>query len=231
MSDGDFYRERRETWWDRLVDVIAVRRSGGEPSADYLFSNDGPVAVQTIADVPEHIKTQIREEAVLDTFNRLESSLRLLLHATTEGREPESKDQYQQILNVWRFELEQRANLVPDTYCGAVQRYEPAMDEAYIIDGRCGPGDLLLIRVPCWRMYERIVIRGEAEPAGGAAAAAAPEPRKPQRPAWAEEALRKREEELQQKEVTATDESVSGTVDHTASAGAAAAEGTGGRES
>lgn len=176
MSDGDFYTERAPTWWDRLVDAIAARRSGQELPMDSLFQSTGAWAPQTVADVPEQLKAQIREEAVLEIFNRLESSLRLLLHATTEGREPAGPEQYQKILNVWRYELENRANLIPDTYCGAVVRYEPRMDEAYVIDGRCSPGDLLLIRVPCWRCFDRIVIRGEAEPAGDQAAAASEEP-------------------------------------------------------
>ena len=44
-----------------------------------------------------------------------------------------------------------------------MQRYEPEMETAYTIDGRCQAGDLLRIRVPCWRMNEQVVVRGEAE--------------------------------------------------------------------
>lgn len=135
---------------------------GYQVPADSLFANTWNGA-ESVADVPEAVKAQIREEALLTAFNRLETSLRLLLYATTPGKEPPTPEHLHQILNVWRFELEHRVNLVPDTYCGAVQHYEPSMENAYSIDGRCEPGDRLRIRVPCWRMFEKIVIRGEAE--------------------------------------------------------------------
>ncbi len=130
---------------------------------DSLFADTWNQGASAVADVPEQVKAQIREEAVLSIVNRLEASLRLLLYATTPGKEPPTADHCRQILNVWRYELEHRIHLTPDTYCGAVQRYDPEMDEAYSIIGRCQPGDLLRIRVPCWRMYEKVVIRGEAE--------------------------------------------------------------------
>ena len=129
---------------------------------DSLFAGSWGGA-NSVADVPEQVKAQIQEETLLATFNRLESSLRLLLYATTPGKEPPTAEDCHQILNVWRYELEHRVNLTPDTYCGAVQRYEADMETAYTIDGRCRPGDLLRIRVPCWRMHDRVVIRGEAE--------------------------------------------------------------------
>ena len=130
--------------------------------ADSLFASSWNGA-NSVADVPETVKAQISEEALLRAFNRLETSLRLLLYATTPGKEPPTPEHLHQILNVWRYELEHRVNLVPDTYCGAVQNYDPDMDSAYTIEGRCQPGDRLRIRVPCWRMFEKIVIRGEAE--------------------------------------------------------------------
>lgn len=165
MSQMESYSSERRTWWERLVDSLTARRDGAVEYAvpsDSLFSGSY-AAPQSVADVPEKVKVQIREEAVLDAFNRLEASLRLLLYATTPGKEPPSPERYQQILSVWRYELEQRINLTPDTYCGAVQRYEAEMEAAYTIDGRCVPGDLLRIRVPCWRMNQRVVVRGEAE--------------------------------------------------------------------
>ncbi len=134
-----------------------------EVPADSLFANGWTVSAQSIADVPERLKAQIREEALLDAFNQLEASLRLLLYATTPDKEPPTAERCHQILNVWRYELEHRIRLTPDTYCGAVQRYEPDMERSYTIDGRCERGDLLRIRVPCWRMHDRIVVRGEAE--------------------------------------------------------------------
>lgn len=176
MSQTEFAAPERRGWWDRLMDSLMARKDGevqADIPADSLFADAWNAGGQSLADVPENLKAQIREEAVLDTFNRLEASLRLLLHATTPGKEPPSTERYQQILNVWRYELEHRINLQPDTYCGAVQKYEAAMDPAYIIDGRCQPGDLLRIRVPCWRMRDKIVIRGEAEVVEGEDLAAA----------------------------------------------------------
>jgi len=154
------------SWWERLLQSFAFRREGDmgyQVPADSLFANTWNGGTESVADVPEAIKAQIREEALLTAFNRLETSLRLLLYATTPGKEPPTPEHLHQILNVWRFELEHRVNLVPDTYCGAVQHYAPEMDAAYTIDGRCASGDRLRIRVPCWRMFEKIVIRGEAE--------------------------------------------------------------------
>jgi hypothetical protein len=152
--------------WERLLQAFALRPEGDmgyQVPADSLFANTWNGGTESVADVPEAVKAQIREEALLTAFNRLETSLRLLLYATTPGKEPPTPEHLHQILNVWRFELEHRVNLVPDTYCGAVQNYAPEMDAAYTIDGRCSSGDRLRIRVPCWRMFEKIVIRGEAE--------------------------------------------------------------------
>jgi hypothetical protein len=164
MNQPDFAGAARRGWWDRLVDSLRGRTNDLELElpADSLFAARGAVPA-TVADVPESVKGQIRDAALLDLFNQLESSLRLLLYATTPGREPPSAERCQQILSVWRYELEHRINLMPDTYCGAVQRYEPEMAAAYTIYGRCEPGDLLRINVPCWRMHEQIVVRGEAE--------------------------------------------------------------------
>lgn len=164
MSQLEYGATVRRNFWDRLCDSLAGRREVRMPELpeDSLFATVAGEPA-TMADVPETVKAAIREEAVLDTFNRLEASLRLLLFATTPGKEPPSAERCQQILNVWRYELERSVNLQPDTYCGAVHRYELAMEHAYTIDGRCTPGDLLRIRVPCWKMKDRIVVRGEAE--------------------------------------------------------------------
>jgi hypothetical protein len=164
MSETEYSIAAPRGFWEKLIDSLRGRRRapGEELPADSLFAMATPVVV-SMADVPETVKTQIRDAALLDMFNQLESSLRLLLYATAPGKEPPSAERCQQILSVWRFELEQRVNLLPDTYCGAVQQYEPAMDSAYIIYGRVNTGDLLRIRVPCWRMQEQVVVRGEAE--------------------------------------------------------------------
>jgi hypothetical protein len=166
MSQVDYLNGERRSWWDRLVDTLVARREGEleyELPADSLFAGAWSAGAGSVADVPEKVKAQIREEAVRDTFNRLEASLRLLLYATTPGKEPPTSERCQQILSVWRYELEHRLYLTPDTYCGAVQRYEAEMEVSYTIDGRCAPGDLLRIRVPCWRMNDQVVVRGEAE--------------------------------------------------------------------
>lgn len=181
MSQTELYGTERKGWWERLMESLGARREGDpyEVPQDSLFAGAWNGTGQTVADVPDKVKAQIREEAILDTFHRLEQSLRLLLYATTPGKEPPSNERYQQILNVWRYELEHRVNLTADTYCGAVQKYDPSMDEGYTIDGRCQPGDLLRIRVPCWRMYDRIVIRGEAEVVGPEDSGEAKEPTTP----------------------------------------------------
>ena len=169
MNQSDYCANGQGNWWERL---FGPRDGRSENDMDYKLPDDSLFAsawqggAESVADVPEGVQAQIREEAVLTAFNRLESSLRLLLHATVPDKEPPSAERCQQILNVWRYELEHRVHLTPDTYCGAVQRYEPQMDGAYIIDGRCEKGDLLRIRVPCWRMFDRVVIRGEAELVG-----------------------------------------------------------------
>lgn len=166
MSQTEYYTTTdRKSWWERLFSLLisrAEKQMEVDLPPDSLF-NGTWTGANSVADVPEHIKAQIREEALLTAFNRLESSLRLLLYATTPGKEPPTADRCHQILNVWRYELEHRVNLTPDTYCGAVQRYAAEMEDGYTIDGACQPGDLLRIRVPCWRMNERIVVRGEAE--------------------------------------------------------------------
>lgn len=165
MDHVEYLASDQRNWWQQLLALLLGRPEGDmgyQLPEDSLFANTWNGA-DSVADVPESIKAQIREEALLTAFNRLETSLRLLLYATTPGKEPPTPEHLHQILNVWRFELEHRVNLVPDTYCGAVQHYEPSMENAYTIDGRCEPGDRLRIRVPCWRMFEKIVVRGEAE--------------------------------------------------------------------
>jgi hypothetical protein len=134
------------------------------PADSLIAQAMGPrVRPASLAEVPDDVRAQIREDALLATFHRLESSLRLLLHATTPGKEPGSVERYQQILSVWRYELEHRIQLKPDTYAGAVQRFDPTLNTAYMIDGRCDTGDLVRIRIPCWRLNDKIVVRGEAE--------------------------------------------------------------------
>jgi len=149
----------------RIMEAISPRGEGAslQLPPDSLFAGGWQGPAGAVADVPEDVKAKIREEAVFTMFHRLETSLRLLLHATTPGKEPPTAESLRQILNVWRYELEHRVHLVADTYCGAIRRYQPTMEDSYVIDGRCRPGDLLRVRVPCWRMRDRVVIRGEAE--------------------------------------------------------------------
>ena len=155
MSQLETLEDERRGWWERLFSSLLPRPEEAmsyQLPPDSLFADSWNQAAGSVADVPEQIKAQIREEAVLSLVNRLEASLRLLLYATTPGKEPPTAERCHQILNVWRYELEHRIHLTPDTYCGAVQRYEPEMELAYAIIGRCQAGDLLRIRVPCWRM-------------------------------------------------------------------------------
>jgi hypothetical protein len=169
MSEVEFDVVERRSWWERLFGFMNGRAESSIEDrlpADSLLAGAWSGGGQSVADVPEKVKAQIREEALLSYFNRLEAPLRLLLYATIPDREPPSAEHCHEILNVWRYELEHRVSLTPDTYCGAVQRYQPDMDEAYAIEGRCHTGDLLRIRVPCWRMFDRIVVRGEAELVG-----------------------------------------------------------------
>ena len=165
MDQVEVYNQSRETILRRVMRALVKEESlGVQLPEDSLLSGAWRGDAENLADVPEQLKQQIREEAVLAVFNRLESSLRLLLHATAPDREPPSQEAYRKILDVWRFELEDRASLVPDTYAGAVQKYDPDMVTAYAIAGRCDAGDLMRIKVPCWRLFGRVVIRGEAEP-------------------------------------------------------------------
>ena len=118
----------------------------------------------TMADIPLPLKRRLQEEALQTTFHRLEMPLRFLLYATAPGREPTSVEEYQGIVNLWRQGLEAEARLMPDNFTGAVRCYEPAMDDAYTIKGRCTPGQQLRITVPAWRLHGEVVVRGEAEP-------------------------------------------------------------------
>jgi hypothetical protein len=118
----------------------------------------------TMADIPVPLKRRLQEEALQTTFHRLEMPLRFLLYATAPGREPNSLQEYQDIVNLWRQGLEKEARLLPDNFAGAVRNYEPGMDDAYIIRGRCRTGQQVRITVPAWRMHGQVVVRGEAEP-------------------------------------------------------------------
>jgi hypothetical protein len=118
----------------------------------------------TMADIPVPLKRRLQEEALQTAFHRLEMPLRFLLYATAPGREPNSLEEYQGIVNLWRQGLETEVRLVPDNFSGAIRSYEPAMDSAYTIKGRCALGQQLRITVPAWRLHGEVVVRGEAEP-------------------------------------------------------------------
>jgi hypothetical protein len=123
-----------------------------------------PAKEMTLADIPALLKRRLQEEALQTTFHRLEMPLRFLLYATAPGREPTSLEEYQGIVNLWRQGLETEARLMPDNFTGAVRCYEPTMDDAYTIKGRCTPGQQLRITIPAWRLHGQVVVRGEAEP-------------------------------------------------------------------
>src|ERR1051325_2293501 len=93
MSQTSYDATDERNWWERLLESLGARREEGmdyQLPSDSLFASSWNKEVTCVADVPEKIRAQIREEAVLDTFNRLEASLRLLLYATAPDREPPS---------------------------------------------------------------------------------------------------------------------------------------------
>src|SRR5438132_634174 len=131
---------------DRLPEwVVAELR----PDSD---SQKSDLDMNCMADVPSPLKRRLQEEAVQMTFHRLETPLRFLLYATVPGQEPQSIQECHDILNLWRRGLEEEARLVPDAYSGAVIPYEPTLEKAYCINGRCDPGDPLRITIPAWRI-------------------------------------------------------------------------------
>jgi len=163
MMQAEVVSTERRSWWGKLFGALTGRGETYELPSDSLFAESWDGTASAVADVPEQVKKQIEEEAVLAAFSRLGHSLRLLMHATVPGKEPPTAEGCHQILNVWRYELEHSVKLIPDSYCGALLRYKAGLEDAYVIHGRCQAGDLLQVAVPCWRMYDRIVIRGELE--------------------------------------------------------------------
>lgn len=156
------------SWLRRLRGQDGKRGEEGRPFSDRFWRREDESRAQanemTLADVPVPLKRRLQEEALQTTFHRLEMPLRFLLYATAPGREPTSLEEYQGIVNLWRQGLETEARLMPDNFTGAVRRYEPAMDDAYTIKGRCTAGQQLRITVPAWRLHGQVVVRGEAEP-------------------------------------------------------------------
>jgi hypothetical protein len=147
-------RRQRGEEGHRLSERFWNRQEGGRPQPKEM----------TMADIPLPLKRRLQEEALQTAFHRLEMPLRFLLYATAPGREPTSVEEYQGIVNLWRQGLEAEARLMPDNFTGAVRCYEPAMEDAYTIKGRCTPGQQLRITVPAWRLHGQVVVRGEAEP-------------------------------------------------------------------
>jgi hypothetical protein len=155
-------------WLRRLRGPDGPRGDEGQRLSERFWQHEEGGRSQpkemTIADIPLPLKRRLQEEALQTTFHRLEMPLRFLLYATAPGREPASLEEYQGIVNLWRQGLEAEARLMPDNFAGAVRCYEPAMDDAYAIKGRCTPGQQLRITVPAWRLHGQVVVRGEAEP-------------------------------------------------------------------
>jgi len=155
------------SWLRRLrgIDDDAIERGAAHLPPWYQKGGMRPLSEEiTLADIPVALKRRLQDEALQTTFNRLETPLRFLLYATAPGREPETIEEYQGIVNLWRQGLEKEARLVPDNFAGAIRRYEPAMEEAYQVRGRCLPGQHVRITVPAWRLQGQVVVRGEAEP-------------------------------------------------------------------
>jgi hypothetical protein len=158
------------TGWGWLRRLTGGSREENEPLGQNLpawFEKKGmkPLTDEmTVADIPVALKRRLQEEALQTTFHRLEMPLRFLLYATAPGREPTSLEEYQGIVSLWRQGLEREARLLPDNFTGAIRCYEASMDEAYLIKGRCQPGQQVRITVPAWRLHDQVVVRGEAEP-------------------------------------------------------------------
>jgi hypothetical protein len=155
-------------WLRRLRGQESQRGDEGHRLPEPFWSREEGCRSQpkemTMADIPLPLKRRLQEEALQTTFHRLEMPLRFLLYATAPGREPTSVEEYQGIVNLWRQGLEAEARLMPDNFTGAVRKYEPAMEDAYTIKGRCTAGQQLRITVPAWRLHGQVVVRGEAEP-------------------------------------------------------------------
>jgi hypothetical protein len=145
--------ERDDTLPDWVVDELRTLSP----------AENTPEAPTCIADIPPVLKRRLQDEAIQQVFHRLETPLRFLLYATVPGQEPGSIRECHDILNMWRQGLEKEARLVPDAYSGAVIPYEPLLERAYHINGRCEPGDPLQITIPAWRIHGVVVVRGEAE--------------------------------------------------------------------
>jgi hypothetical protein len=163
INGGDWFRklaervgitDREQSLPDWVLEEL-------RPALDGSVTDDERVSM---ADIPQRLKRRLQEEAVHKTFHRLETPLRFLLYATVPGQEPQSIQECQDILNLWRQGLEKEARLVPDAYCGAVIPYEPSMERAYHVNGRCEAGDPVRVTVPAWRIQGEVVVRGEAEP-------------------------------------------------------------------
>jgi hypothetical protein len=155
------------TWLRRLRERDPGQSDDGQKNLPFWYQKETmtPTGEEiTLADIPAALKRRLQEEAVQATFHRLETPLRFLLYATAPGREPSTVEEYQGIVHLWRQGLEKEARLIPDHFAGAIQRYEPAMQEAYLIKGRCEPGQTVRITVPAWRLHGEVVVRGEAEP-------------------------------------------------------------------
>jgi len=126
----------------------------GEPSGD-------PVAV---ADIPVELRHEVQDEAVRETFCRLQGTLGALLAASTPGAEPISVAECLQLFYNCRHALEREIFLTADAYPGAVRTYSVEFERDYVVHGRCQVGEPVRIVVPCWRLRGEVVVRGEAEP-------------------------------------------------------------------
>jgi hypothetical protein len=157
-------------WVEKLSERVGLRRPTHRlpdwvvqdlrPGTD---SPDAAPEVESIADIPPELQRRLREEAIQQTFHRLEMPLRLLLYATESSEGPRSVHECQEILRLWRQALEREADLVPDADAGAVLPYKPALESAYRMHGNCDAGGEVRVLMPAWRIRSEVVVRGEAE--------------------------------------------------------------------
>jgi hypothetical protein len=161
-GDGD--------WVQKLSERVGIRKPTHRlPDwvvQDLLPGTDSPNAdpeVGCISDIPPELQRRLREEAIQQTFHRLEMPLRLLLYATESSQGPRSVQECHEILRAWRQALEREAELVPDADSGAVLPYKPALDGSYQVHGHCEAGEEVRILVPAWRIHSEVIVRGQAE--------------------------------------------------------------------
>lgn len=158
-------------WVERLSERVGFRRPAHQ-LPDWVVqdlrptpeSAETPPTMEAVEDIPPELQRRLREEAIQQTFHRLEMPLRLLLYATEANESPRSVQECHEIMRFWRQALERETGLAPDTAIGTVLPYQPALEGAYQVQGECEAGADMRVLVPAWRMDAEVIVRGQAEP-------------------------------------------------------------------